>query len=69
MTITMDSFVSEIIEAFPEAEAIFEAHGVMLCTECAGVLDNPLDLCETMCHIDDIEGLLRDLQALAAKGH
>jgi iron-sulfur cluster repair protein YtfE (RIC family) len=67
MTITMETLVSEILEALPEAEAVFEKYGVHVCLECNGVLDNPLDLCETMCGIDDIEGLLKDLQALADK--
>ena len=69
MTITMESLVSEILEAFPEAEAIFVKHGVHVCLECAGVLDNPLELCETMCGIDDMDGLLKDLQAMAAAKH
>lgn len=65
MQITMETLVSEILDQYPEAEAVFEKHGVHVCLECMGVLDNPLELCETMCGIDDIEALLRDLQGLA----
>lgn len=65
MVITMETLVSEILDQYPEAEKVFEQHGVHVCTECMGVLDNPLELCETMCGIDDIDGLLKDLQALA----
>lgn len=66
MTITLDTLVSEILEAYPKATEVFEKHGVHVSLECSGVLDNPLDLCETMCAIEDMDGLLKDLQALAA---
>lgn len=64
MTITPDTLVSEILEERPDAEQVFEKYGVSPCVECSGVLDNPLDLCETLCGVDDIEGLIRDLQVL-----
>ncbi|MFZ5826582.1 MAG: hypothetical protein ACOY94_19995 [Bacillota bacterium] len=64
MQITPDTLVSEILEACPETEAVFARHGVNVHTECHGCLDNPLDLCETMCDIADIDGLIKDLQAL-----
>jgi hypothetical protein len=56
--------VSEVLELRPDAAQVFEKHGVSPCAECSGVLDNPLDLCETLCGIDDTESLIRDLQAL-----
>jgi hypothetical protein len=66
MMVTADTLVSEILEACPDAIKVFAKHGVEVETECHGCLDNPLDLCETMCSIDDIEGLIRDLAALFA---
>jgi len=61
--VTPDTLVSEILEAKPEAAQIFEKYGVNLDLECRGVLDNPLDLCETMCAISDFEAFMKDLQA------
>ncbi|HYG59862.1 MAG TPA: hypothetical protein VD902_17495 [Symbiobacteriaceae bacterium] len=64
--ITGDTLVSEILEAYPQAAQIFERYGIHVDLECGGVLDNPLDLCETMCGIDDFEGLVRELKALGS---
>lgn len=64
----MDTLVSEILEEYPQAEKIFAKHGVELGQECHGVLDNPLELCETMCSIDDMEALLKDLREMAGQG-
>ncbi|HEY3364914.1 MAG TPA: hypothetical protein VGK74_07685 [Symbiobacteriaceae bacterium] len=66
MTITADTLVSEILAERPDATVVFERYGVNVCTECAGVLDNPLDLCETMCGIDNFDEFMRDLQAFVA---
>lgn len=61
--VTPDTLVSEILEARPDAAQIFAKYGVALDVECPGVLDNPLDLCETMCAIRDFEAFMKDLQA------
>lgn len=63
MKITPDTLVSEVLEARPDATKVFEKHGVHVTLECSGVLDNPLDLCETMCGIDDFTAFMNDLQA------
>lgn len=67
MRVTLDTLVSEILEACPEAADVFARHNVNVHTECHGCLDNPLELCETMCDIADIEGLVRDLQTFCAE--
>lgn len=67
MEITMDTLVNEILEAYPAVEAVFEKHGVHVSLECRGVMDNPLELCDTLCSIDDIDGLLADLQELTTE--
>lgn len=64
MKITADTLVSEILDARPDAAEVFKKYGVDPELECNCVLDNPLELCETMCGIWDIDGLMRDLQAL-----
>ncbi|MDF2627686.1 MAG: hypothetical protein K0R39_1517 [Symbiobacteriaceae bacterium] len=62
MKITPDTLVSEVLEARPDATKVFEKYGVHVTLECSGVLDNPLDLCETMCGIDDFTSFMTDLQ-------
>jgi hypothetical protein len=66
MKVTPDTLVSEVLEAKPDAAQIFLKYGVDLHTECPGVLDNPLDLCETMCAITDFESFMKDLKAFMA---
>jgi hypothetical protein len=65
MIITPDTTVKEILDARPEARTIFEAHGVdvpLECPECT--LDSELSVCESMCHIDDLDVLITDLNKL-----
>ncbi|MGE5672262.1 MAG: hypothetical protein ACM3XM_00030 [Mycobacterium leprae] len=66
MEITLDTQVGDILAAFPQAPSVFARHGVDVEAECDCMLDSPLMMCEAVCGIDDIDGLLRDLQAMAA---
>jgi hypothetical protein len=64
MLVNSETTVREIVEKYPETVAIFEQHGVDVPLECAeSILDTELSICEGMCHIDDIDGLIKDLQA------
>lgn len=63
MKITPDTLVSEILEARPDAATIFSKYGIEVDLECGHVLDNPLDLCETMCAITDFDSFMKDLKA------
>ena len=65
MLITRSSTVKDILDANPDAVKVFETHGVIVpaeCDEC--ILDTELELCDSMCHIDDLDGLINDLQKL-----
>jgi hypothetical protein len=65
MMITPSTTVREIVEKNPEAFKIFLEHGVDVKSECDESLwDTELELCESMCHIDNINGLIADLQKL-----
>ncbi len=65
MQITHDTPLKAILEARPDSLDIFLKHGVDVPLECDESLhDCELSVCETMCHIDDIEGLISDLQQL-----
>ena len=63
MIITRDTTVKEIIEANPNAAEVFLKHGVDVPLECAeSVQDCNLEICDSMCHLDDVDSLIRDLQ-------
>ena len=63
MIITRNTTVKEIMEARPDAASVFLKHGVDVPLECdEGIQDCELELCDSMCHIDDIDALMRDLQ-------
>lgn len=65
LTITRNTTVKEILDLRPEAVKVFDDHGVNVpveCDEC--ILDTELDLCDSMCHIDDLDALIVDLQKL-----
>ncbi len=63
MQITTDTTVKEILDARPDAVEIFAKHGVDVPLECdTSVLDCQLDICDSMCHIDDLPELIKDLQ-------
>ncbi len=65
MLITVNSTVKEILAVRPESKATFEKHGVDVNLECdENILDTELELCESMCHIDDIDALIKDLRQL-----
>jgi hypothetical protein len=63
MIITQNTTVKSILDAYPDAVTVFEKHGVSVPTECdESILDSELILCDSMCHIDDLPQLMRDLQ-------
>ncbi len=69
MLITTETTVKQILDERPDAVEVFEKHGVNVPTECDDcILDTELVLCESMCHIDDLDGLIVDLQALFDQG-
>lgn len=63
MIITGNTTVKEILAARPDAVEVFLKHGVDVPLECdESIHECELQLCDSMCHIDDIDGLIRDLQ-------
>jgi hypothetical protein len=63
MIITQNTTVREILKDRPDAVKVFEKHGVDVNMECdEGLWDSELQICDSMCHIDDLGGLMRDLQ-------
>lgn len=64
MNITQETTVKSILDAYPDAVSVFEKHGVSVPDECdESILDTELAICDSMCHIDDLAGLITDLQA------
>lgn len=65
MNITHETTLKEILEQRPDAIEVFLKHGVDVPSECdESIHDCELSLCESMCHIDDIEALIGDLNSL-----
>jgi len=63
MNITRSTTVKEIMEARPDAARVFLQHGVDVPLECdESIQDCELLLCDSMCHIDDVDALIADLQ-------
>ena len=63
ITITEGTTVKDILEACPGAVVVFENHGVSVTSQCdESILDTELGICDSMCHIDDLDALMRDLQ-------
>lgn len=63
MIIDRSATVKQILEARPDAVKIFEQHGVDVPLECdESIQDCELLLCDSMCHLDDLDALIRDLQ-------
>lgn len=63
MLVTTQTTVQEILDAYPGATEVFLAHDVDVpaqCDEC--ILDTPLEMCDSMCHVDDLDALIGDLQ-------
>lgn len=67
MIITRNTTVKEIMEARPDAASVFLKHGVDVPLECdESIQDCDLELCDSMCHIDDIDALISDLEEFFA---
>ena len=65
MIISPNTTLKEILDKKPQAVSIFLKHGCDVNGECdESIHDTELELCESMCHLDDFEGLLNELQAL-----
>ncbi len=65
MIITANTTLREIVASNPNAFDIFLKHGVDVKSECDESLwDTELELCESMCHIDNLSALITDLQKL-----
>lgn len=63
MQVTVETTVKSILDQYPDAVKVFEQHGVDVPLECdESILDTELAICDSMCHIDDLDGLMRDLQ-------
>lgn len=63
MLITFETSVKDVLEANPEAVKVFEKHGVDVPLECdESIQDCGLILCDSMCHLDDVNRLMSDLQ-------
>jgi hypothetical protein len=63
MIITEETTVKTILGLYPDAVQIFENHGVDVPAQCdESILDTELGICDTMCHVDDLPALIRDLQ-------
>lgn len=63
MIISRNTTVKEILATRPDAAQVFLQHGVDVPLECdEGIQDCELEICDSMCHIDDIDALIRDLQ-------
>lgn len=63
MIITRNTTVKEILDTNEQSIKIFETHGVDVPLECDdSILDTELEICESMCHIDDLDALIIDLQ-------
>ena len=62
MQVTEDTTVQNILEKYPEAVEVFAKQDVDVPLECdESILDTALCICDSMCHIDDIDGLIKDL--------
>lgn len=63
MEVTLETTAGELLEKFPDIVEVFEKHNVFVEDECDQVLDFPLEECETLCRIDDLDNLIADLNA------
>lgn len=63
MEISVETTVKTILDQYPNAVEVFRNHGVEVPLECdESILDTELAICESMCHIDDIDSLIMDLK-------
>jgi hypothetical protein len=66
MEITPETVIEDILEAMPEAQELFLAHGCDMEVECTPqAKENTLDEAVGVCHLDDLDALVLDLQCLA----
>ncbi|MBZ0188970.1 MAG: hypothetical protein K8F91_22185 [Candidatus Obscuribacterales bacterium] len=64
MIITGNTTVKEIVEARPDTVSVFPKDGVDVPLQCdESIQDSDLELCDSMCHIDDIDALESDLES------
>lgn len=64
MFITTETTVKSILDKYPDAVKVFQDHGVDVPLECdESILDTELAICDSMCQIDDIDALMKDLQS------
>ncbi len=67
MQITTETTVKNILEAYPDAVHIFQRHGVDVPGECdENILNIRLVICDSMCHVDNLDSLIRDLKQFVA---
>ena len=63
MQITQETTVKSILDAHPDAVEVFLKHGVDVPSQCdESILDTELSMCDSMCHVDDLDSLIVDLQ-------
>lgn len=62
MLVTRETTVADVIATDKQALDVFEKHGVCVQYECPeALLDFAIEDCEDMCHIDDVDALVADL--------
>ncbi len=67
MQITQETTVKSILDKYPDAVQVFLKHGVDVPSQCdESVLDTELSVCDSMCHVDDLDSLISDLQKFIA---
>jgi len=67
MQITTETTVKNILEAYPDAVQVFQKHGVDVPSECdESILNIKLVICDSMCHVDNLDSLIRDLKKFVA---
>ena len=70
MIITPNTTLKEILDKKPQAVSIFLKHGCDVNSECdESIHDTELELCESMCHLDDLDGLLESLTSACPNRH
>lgn len=69
MIITRKTTVKEILEEAPTATEVFAQHCVDLSVTCDEAVHGcELEVCESMCRIDDLDALIVDLQKFLDSG-
>lgn len=68
MNITLDTTIKEIISKYPLCIEVFSRYGVDVENQCPEELwETSLSDCESMCHIDNINELVNELNKLVKK--